>query len=127
MLNGLSYEEIRNLTTFILREIPSMPEMFVADSEPILAPPVDCCYGCEQPLVANNSCQVKCYTNNGVATGRKFTLRCVHCNLYYNNYAQFGNKRDKGFRFYPTEQSFVEVSDSTYLHRELLEFQCCLA
>ena len=123
---GLSQGELRDMTNFITQEMPSLLNIFVARTLPSLAPPLHHCYDCEQPLVSYNSCQVKCYTTNGVSTGRKFTLRCLRCNLYYN-YAQFGNKRLNGFRFYPMQQSFVEASDTVYIHRELLEFQCCLA
>lgn len=69
--------------------------------------------------------QVKCYTLDGYCEGIKFTLRCRECNLGYN-YSQFGNKSD-GFRFYPEERKFIEVSDTVFFSREMLEFQCSLA
>ena len=88
-------------------------------------------YDCEQPLVSYNSCQVKCYTTNGISTGKKFTLSncCLRCTLYFN-YAQFGNKRERGFRFYPMQRSLNFCwSIRVYTQRITIaiEFQCCLA
>ena len=48
--------------------------------------------------------------------GRKFTLRCTRCKLLYN-YAQYGNKHELGFRYYPFQRDFVEASDTTYMER----------
>ncbi|MCG8620406.1 MAG: hypothetical protein MJE68_00190, partial [Proteobacteria bacterium] len=70
--------------------------------------------------------QVKCYTLDGFIEGTKFTLRCKHCSLTYN-YAQFGKKNEDGFRFYPQPRRFIEVSDTVFFSREMLELQCSLA
>ena len=43
------------------------------------------------------------------------------------NYAQFGNKRRVGFQFYLVRQEYIEASDTVFIHRQMLEMQCCLA
>ena len=108
-----------------------MPEVVKAFSESqcglvVLAPPVGHCLECRQRLTAYNKCQVKCYLSNGAMYGQKCTLRCTHCKLYYN-YSQYGNKHERGFRYYPSPQSFIEASDTTFIRRDLLELQCSLA
>lgn len=126
-LPQLSPEVIKDMLNFMTAELSDTISHFVMTNRVvILAPPVDHCYECHQSLSHYNSCQVKCYTSKGVMPGRKFTLRCMKCKLFYN-YAQFGNKHDLGFRYYPIQQDFVEASDTSYMERGLLEFQCSLA
>ena len=107
-----------------------MPEVVKAFSKScdlvVLAPPVGHCLECRQRLTAYNKCQVKCYLSDGATYGHKCTLRCTHCKLFYN-YAQYGNKHERGFRYYPSPQLFVEASDTTFTSRNLLELQCSLA
>ena len=79
------------------------------------------CFQCDIILLI----QVKCYTLDGYKDGTKSTLRCRQCNISYN-YSQFCDKVETGFRFYPEQRSFVEVSDTVFFSRELLEFQCCM-
>ena len=114
----------------ILTFLDVMPDTVNAFSESsdllVLAPPVGYCLKCRQQLTAYNKCQVKCYLSNGATYGQKCTLRCTHCKLYYN-YSQYGNKHGQGFRYYPSPQSFVEASDTTFIWRGLLELQCSLA
>lgn len=92
----------------------------------VLAPPVNQCYDCNHHLTFNHLTQVKCYTLSGANDITKVTLRCKGCGISYN-YAHFGDKGDLGFRYYPTRRQYVEVSDTVYFHRQLLELQCALA
>lgn len=124
--SGLSPSDATALGRFIERECVSLVDLFAPSIKQVLAPPVNICYECEGMLVANHRCEVKYYTNDGVTAAEKVTLRCTRCSLFYN-YAQYGNKRVRGFRHYPTERSAVEASDTTYFDRHLLEFQCNLA
>ena len=41
-------------------------------------------------------------------------------------YAHYGNLRD-GFKYYPDKRDLVEVSDTVYFDRQLLQLQCSLA
>ena len=126
-ISGLSPSDATALGRFIERECVSLVGLFASQSNvQVLAPPVNTCYECEEMLVANHKCKVKYYTNAGVTVIEKFTLRCTTCSLFYN-YAQYGNKRVRGFRHYPAERPAVEASDTTYFDRRLLEFQCNLA
>ena len=125
-LPQLSLEVIKVLLSFVTNELSDTVGSFTANRVAILAPPVGHCYDCQQPLSSYGSCQVKCYTTNGAVKCEKFTLRCTECKLLYN-YAQFGNKHDLGFRYYPLQREFVEASDTTYIERNLLELQCSLA
>lgn len=92
----------------------------------VLAPPVSHCYDCDRRLTCNHVTTVKCYTCTGAKQSIKVTLRCKECSISYN-YAQFGDKSGLGFRYYPTRRKYVEVSDTVYFHRQLLELQCSLA
>ena len=122
----LSAESIKKMLSFITSELSDAIACFSARDDVILSPPVDRCYECQQLLSPYNSCQVRCYTRTGAMHGHKFTLRCTRCKLLYN-YAQYGNKHELGFRYYPFQRGFVEASDTTYMERNLLELQCSLA
>ena len=89
----------------------------------VLAPPVSKCLQCGRRLVANHSCAVHCYSTSGYCKASKITLRCLQCSLFYN-YAKYGDKRKVGFRFYPGERTAVEVTDTIYFEKKLLELQC---
>ena len=97
-----------------------------SDVPVILAPPVHCCYECNRELVAYHSCNVRYFTCTGAIDATKVTLRSIHCCLHFN-YAQFGNKHDQGFQYYPVSRPAVECTDGQFMERRLLEFQCCLA
>ena len=125
-LPELSPETIKKILSFITFELSDVIGFFTVNEVVILAPPVDCCYECQQMLSPYNSCQVRCFTRTGAVHGYKFTLRCVRCKLLYN-YDQFGNKHELGFRYYPVQRNFVEASDTAYMERSLLELQCSLA
>ena len=92
----------------------------------VLAPPALECYGCSKPLVSYLTTAVKLYTCAGIKQIEKVILRCKECCLIYNP-TQFGNKDALGFQFYAEEQPIVEVTDTVYFERSLLEWQCCLA
>ena len=92
----------------------------------VLGPPALECCGCRKPLVSYLTTSVTLYTCSGVRQVEKVTLRCKECSLIFNP-TQFGNKHVQGFQFYPDEQPIVEVSDTVYFDRSLLEWQCCLA
>ena len=92
----------------------------------VLAPPVSTRYDCDEDLVAYHECDVNLYTAQGVRNVRKITLRCTHCNLLYQ-YAKYGDKRERGFRFYLSQRDAVEASDVVYLDRTVFELQCNLA
>ena len=94
----------------------------------VLSPPVQACLECDRRLVSYHTANVKYYTTSGVKKVEKITLRCQHCRILYN-YSQFGDKSESGFRFYPSDckPAAIEVSDTVYFHRDLLEWQCSLA
>lgn len=92
----------------------------------IVAPPLSKCFQCSNTLTENHTCSVKIYTVSGVLLAEKVTLRCQHCNLYYN-YSMWGNKREKGFVFYEQPRKYIEVKDTILYERKLLEYQCSLA
>ena len=119
-------EIITNILSFVTVELSDAISCFASKEAVILAPPVDHCYKCQQSLSPYNSCRVKCYTSDGAMYGVKFTLHCTQCKPFYN-YAQFGNKHKLGFRYYSIQRDFVEASDTVYIDRNLLEFQCSLA
>ncbi len=119
--------EVAGLTKFVIQACPGVIDVLtMKDSPLILAPPVSCCFDCEQRLVSHHTCAVRCFATTGLKVGRKVTLRCKDCRLIYG-YSQFGNKGDLGFRFYPVEREYVEASDTSLFHRNLVELQCCLA
>ena len=120
--------ELEQLVGYIENQCPGLinSQQDADESPVILAPPVRCCYECNQELVAYHSCKVRYFTCTGAVDATKVTLRCVHCRLHYN-YAQFGNKHDRGFQYYPVSRPAVECTDGQIMERRLLEFQCCLA
>lgn len=96
------------------------------DTTVVLTPPTVQCFDCERTLVTNHVTKVRCYTCTGASFATKITLRCKRCSISYN-YSQFGKKSENGFRYYPIMQEYVEASDTVFVHRQLLEMQCCLA
>ena len=127
--SGLPEKDVVVLEEFITSQCPVTLSDFLPASQDmpsILAPPVSQCYDCDGNLVSNHSTQVKCYTTSGAKFATKITLRCRRCSLTYN-YAHFGNKNELGFRHYPVAQPYVEVSDTVYFDRKVLELQCSLA
>jgi hypothetical protein len=120
--------EATALGDFIEHECSSLLEIFAPQPEdnPLLTPPVNTCLECNERLVANHTCQVKYYSSSGVSVATKITLRCTNCSLFYN-YSNYGDKRVRGFRHYPSERAAVEASDTVYFDRVLFEFQCSLA
>ena len=117
-----------NFEQELLEKILSLLQpKFENDEVPlILSPPISTCFDCGCTLVSNHVTAIRVYTLRGFKAGTKFTLRCKSCNIYYN-YANFGNKRDFGFRYYPTERHYVEASDTVYFSRNILHLQCSLA
>ncbi|XP_064393011.1 uncharacterized protein LOC135340449 isoform X3 [Halichondria panicea] len=111
---------------FVDNHCPHLVRFTPNNYPPLLTPPTNTCFDCDRPLVSNHSCHIKCYSLNGFVRGRKCTLRCKACNITYN-YAHFGNKSENGFRMYSQTQTYVEVSDTVYFSRDLLEWQCSLA
>lgn len=126
--SGLPPAEASSIGDFIERECSSLIDLFAPQPavNQVLAPPVNTCYECYERLVANHRCQVRFYSPTGVSSAEKITLRCTTCSLFYN-YAQYGNKRVRGFRYYSEERAVVEVSDTTFFDCCLLELQCSLA
>lgn len=92
----------------------------------VVAPPVKQCNKCAANLTENHHCRVKLYTLTGMHEAEKVTLRCLKCKLSYN-YDKWGDKNENGFRYYPEQRQFVEVNDTTYFQRQLLDLQCSLA
>ena len=92
----------------------------------VLGPPALECFGCCKPLVLYLTSSVKLYTCSGMKLMEKVILQCKDCHLIYNP-TQYGNKHAQGYPFYHEEQPIVEVSDTVYFERSLLEWQCCLA
>ncbi len=92
----------------------------------VLCPPISECPKCDSKLVAYHDCEVRVFTYSGVSTASKFSLRCKGCKLYFG-YSQYGNKRELGFRYYCDKRPLIEVTDTVFMDRRLLEFQCCLA
>lgn len=92
----------------------------------VLAPPLAECPTCSTRLVVYHDCTTRVYEMDGVITLPKITLRCIGCKLYFG-YSQFGNKKPLGFRYYENERPYIEVTDTVFVNRKLLEFQCSLA
>ena len=92
----------------------------------IICPPTSMCYSCRDPLVKYHECDVRVYATTGLKHARKCTLRCIKCSLLYN-YSMYGNKHCRGFQFYAEERDLIEVSDTLYFERDLLNLQCSLA
>ena len=95
-------------------------------TELILSPPLSECPSCDRRLVSYHQCSVKVYTFSGVTILPKVTLRCKHCKLLFG-YSQFGNKEQLGFRYYTQSRPYVEVSDTVFVERMVVELQCSLA
>jgi len=125
---NLPLEEVKTLLSFVQASCPSLFDTLKlpGDLPKVVAPPVLECLECGQQLVSNHSCKVRCYSERGVSLVDKVTLRCMNCKLFYN-LTQYGNKRDTGFRFYPSPGDLVEATDSACAKRSLLELQCSLA
>lgn len=92
----------------------------------VLGPPAVKCYSCSRRLVSYLTTSVKLYTCEGMKRREKVVLQCKECNLIYSP-TQFGNKHTLGFQYYLKQQPVVEVTDTVYFERNLLEWQCCLA
>ena len=91
----------------------------------VLAPVLAECPMCRSRLVSHHNCMAKVYELDGATTLPKVTLRCIACNLYFG-YSRFGNT-SLGFRYYENERPYVEATDTVFVNRRLLEFQCSLA
>lgn len=92
----------------------------------LICPPTSICLHCHDRLTKYHECNVRVYSTTGLRHAKKCTLRCVKCSFLYN-YSMYGNKHDLGFRFYSESRDLVEVSDTLYFERGLLNFQCSLA
>lgn len=101
------------LDAIVLKNVD--PEAAAVEDPLVLAPPISHCYDCDRRLTCNHVTMVKCYTCTGAKQSTKVTLRCKGCGISYN-YAQFGDKRGLGFRYYPMKRKYVEVSDTVYFH-----------
>ena len=55
-----------------------------------------------------------------------FTEDCKKCSLTYN-YNKWGDKSKISFVYYDEPADYVEVNDTTYFVRSLLDLQCSLA
>ena len=117
-LCGMLREHCSSLLTSAIWPNVNLPNM--------MTPGVNECIQCGSNLTPYHSCNVTCYTLTGPSKFTKVTLRCQGCNILYN-YSQLGNKNATGFRFYPNQQEYVEVTDTVFYERGLLEFQCSLA
>ena len=115
----------------VLENCPRFLSSFESDRQAshhscLICPPTSTCYQCHDPLTKYHECNVRVYSTTGLQHAKKCTLRCVKCSLLYN-YSMYGNKHDRGFHFYSESRDLVEVSDTLYFERGLLEFQCSLA
>ena len=124
---GSDFEELTQLLLTSTSNVAKILSDTVSLSAPtVLAPPTKRCLTCKRQLTSNHSCTVRVYTLIGVEMAQKFTLRCCHCSLSYN-YAHWGDKHKSGFFFYDEARPLVEVSDTVYFDRQLMEMQCSLA
>ena len=123
--SGISNNDLKMVCT-ILSELCTNDLSTTPQPTYIMAPPTATCIECGDKLVAYHSCDVKYYSTKEVHYAKKFTLRCAKCCLLYN-YSQYGDKHERGFRYYPQEQPAVEVTDTVYFDRQLLDWQCSLA
>ncbi|XP_064407505.1 uncharacterized protein LOC135352252 isoform X1 [Halichondria panicea] len=116
------------LASFITIHCPHLIATFTSNhpSPTLLAPPVSNCFECQRQLTSNHDCEVTLYTLSGVKKLPKVTLRCQPCGLTYN-YAMWGRKQTSGFQYYQSQQNLIEVYDTVFFTRPLLEFQCSLA
>ena len=146
----LSINQVNRILSVMDLACPSLHR----DCEPsirILAPPVQECVECGNGLTAYHECSGRVYGVAGVKETKKVTLRCQKCKLLYN-YSQYGDKHQvklncycimistlsssacvytfgiqRGFRYYYTPREYVEVTDTVFFEKRLLEFQCSLA
>ena len=91
----------------------------------VLAPPTSSCLRCTKSLTWGHVREVTAYSMNGVTKTKKHTLRCKPCNLMYR-FAHNGNLTNS-FTYHPEGRHLVEVSDTVYVARKLLQLQCSLA
>ncbi len=124
--SDIDRDTLKEISTFLVEQCCDFVSSLASDVVEVLAPPVAECFECGSGLVSYHSCEVKLYTLKGVKNVPKVTLRCQHCQLHYS-YSQFGNKHELGFRYYPRMQPIVEVTDTVFVHRRMLELQCSLA
>ena len=105
-----SASELEQLVCYIENQCPGLikSRQDAGESLVILAPPVRCCYECNQELVAYHSCKVRYFTCTGAVDATKVTVRCVYIVGFY---AQFGNKHDGSFQYYPVSRPAVECTD----------------
>lgn len=96
-----------------------------SDASPILGPPTGQCIRCKKSLTSSHSTNIRIYSMQGLSEGIKHTLRCKSCSLQYR-YSQFGSSKE-GFMYYEEPRNLVEVSDTVYFSRRLLELQCSFA
>ncbi len=138
-LNGLTQKQRLKLITDVFPNLANNLESILSiidgcqqasnlkhETQIILCPPIDECTSCKQKLVMYHQCLIRIYTTRGLRTAKKFTLRCKKCSILFN-YAMYGNKEATGFQFYHSEREYIEVSDTLYFERRLLEWQCSLA
>lgn len=128
--SGISNNDLKRVCT-ILSELcmnDLSMSMTTRQHTYVMAPPTATCIECDDKLVAYHSCDVKYYSTKEVHYDKKFTLRCAKCCLLYNySQTKYGDKHGRGFRYYPQEQPAVEVTDTVYFDRQLLDWQCSLA
>ena len=98
-----------------------LEELKGASFEKVLGPPTSMCYKCSCDLVQYHQCHVRCFSTSGFEHAMKITLRCLHCGLFYN-YAQFGNKREVGFRFYQEPREYIEANDAVFFIANCFSF-----
>ena len=116
------YQFLSNCCTRAVEQVASCMRM---DAE-VMGPPTKECCGCGRQLVSYLTSNVRLYTCTGVKKIDKVALQCKQCRLIFNP-TQFGNKHEVGLQFYPGEPAIIEVTDTIYFQRSLLEWQCCLA
>jgi len=89
-ISDINDEKVIMPVIFITEACPGLIAMFTFQDFPlILAPPITHCYDCEQWLVSSHTCQVRCFTTEGLKAAMKVTLWRKNCKLAYN-YCQFG-------------------------------------
>ena len=68
--------ELEQLVGYIENQCPGLIncQQDAGESPVILAPPVHCCYECNQELVAYHSCKVRYFTCTGAVDATKVTL-----------------------------------------------------
>ena len=114
------------LTEYCSDHLSNYSRPAAQDNVNVMAPPIGTCYECDSSLTAYHNCEVRYYTLTQATVAKKYTLQCTTCSLIYN-YAQFGNKNHRGFCFYPDARPAIEVTDTVFFDRRLLEWQCALA